>query len=131
MSLTTNRCDELDQIDVTIQSVAASRRIFMVVEEMYSEHGGEHEQKLDEINVDLDHKYRNKNMTELDTEWCGCCISLFGDTRKSQKWKDDTGSQNKEIVTMQPTSASSGWCGQAEGVLIKNELENELEINLQ
>ena len=128
MSLTTNRSDELDQINVTKQSVAATRRILTVVERMYSAHG---EQKLDEITVDLDHKYRNKNMTELNTEWCGCCISLFGDTRKSQKWKDDIGSQKKEIVTMQPTSASSGWCGQAEGALIKNELENEMEINLQ
>ena len=69
-------------------------------------------------------------MTKLDTDWCGCCISLFGDTRKSQKWKDDTGSQ-KEMATMQPTSASSGWGGQAQGALIKNELENEMEINLQ
>ena len=125
MSLTTNRSDELD---LTNQSAAATRRILTVAKQMYSAHGHE-EQKFDEITVDLDHKYRNKNMTELNTEWCGCCISLFGDTRKSQKWKDDTGSQ-KEIVTMQPTSASSEWGGQPQGVLI-NELENEMEINLQ
>ena len=51
MSLTTNRRDEPDQIDVTIQSLAATRRILLVAKEMYSEHGGEHEQQLDEINV--------------------------------------------------------------------------------
>ena len=130
MSLTTNRSDELDQIDVTIQSLAATRRILNNVM-VAKEPGGEHEQELDEINVDLDHKYRNKNMTELDTEWCGCCISLFGDTRKSQKWKDDTGSQEEEIVTTQPTPASSAWGGQAQGALIKNELEDEMEVNLQ
>ena len=54
MSLTTNRRDEPDQIDVTIQSLAATRRILLVAKEMYSEHGGEHEQQLDEINVDLE-----------------------------------------------------------------------------
>ena len=108
----------------------------MVAEEMFSEHGDEHEntakpKELDEINVDLDHENRNKNMTELDTEWCCCCISLFGDTQKAKKWKDDTGSQEEEIVTTQPTPARSGWGGQTQGALIKNELEDKMEINLQ
>ena len=130
--MTTNISDK-DQIDITIQCAAATGRIRKGTEEMYMDLEEKHkntQQEIHEINVDQEK--REKNMTELDTEWCGCCISLFGGTQKSQKWKDDTDSQKEETVTTQPLPANSaGWRGQAQGAFIKSELENEMETNLQ
>ena len=128
MSMTTNRSDK-DQIEITIQCAAASRRIRKVAEEMYMDLEEKHENTQQKINVDQEK--REKNMTELDTQCCGCC--LFVGTQKSQKCKDDTDSQKEETVTTQPLPANSaGWGGQAQGAFIKSELaENEMETNLK